>query len=567
MATFTLTSGNDIFPSSGENTSGQDVIFGLEGDDSIAAGADIDNVEGGAGDDTLEGEGGDDVLLGQGGLDRLFGGDGGDVLDGGDDSDTLAGGIGVDNLSGGEGRDRLLGEADDDTLSGGGGADRLFGGAGNDSLNGNAGDDTLTGDGGDDWFVFGQAEGRDTAFGGNGADTFAVASLGQGSLDGGAGIDRLLVGISTNIAGYAFTGIEVLEVTQGIPAIANAFATAAQFQSFATIRDTRGGGEITTFGILTGGTVDFGARLEAGLRLDATLVAAGQDGTITGGALDDRITGNSGDDSLSGGAGSDTLDGGAGDDRLDGGAGADTFLGGTGTNRIVMNDTGDAYVNGAGFDIIETSLAVFFLPQLAAALVYRGTGDFTGTGNSGLGTTGDNTITGGSGNDTLHGGTDPFFSGNDTLNGLGGADSLDGGAGFDRLFGGDGADSLAGGGDADEIRGGNGRDSLSGGAAGDVFVWLSVGESGPKAGQRDVVTDFAAGDILDLSGIDANAATAADDAFVLDAGGALSTGEIRQVVTAAGLLLEANTDADAAVEMRILVAGGVASLGLADFDL
>jgi Ca2+-binding RTX toxin-like protein len=76
------------------------------------------------------------------------------------------------------------------------------------------------------------------------------------------------------------------------------------------------------------------------------------------------------------------------------------------------------------------------------------------------------------------------LGGNDVLEGRGGNDILDGGAGSDRLSGGAGTDTL---------KGGIGNDRLSGGTGNDIFMF------GTGDGQ-DVITDFAAGDIIRLSG-------------------------------------------------------------------
>ncbi|MGZ8295969.1 MAG: M10 family metallopeptidase C-terminal domain-containing protein [Allosphingosinicella sp.] len=115
-----------------------------------------------------------------------------------------------------------------------------------------------------------------------------------------------------------------------------------------------------------------------------------------------------------------------------------------------------------------------------------------------------NVLTGNAGNDTISG-----LAGDDTLNGGLGSDSLNGGLGSDRLNGGDGVDILVG---------GDGVDFFSGGAGNDIFIGeINATKVGSKDGPMslDVVLDFATGDILYLSGIDANTLVAGDQAFTL----------------------------------------------------
>ncbi|HIL29699.1 MAG TPA: type I secretion C-terminal target domain-containing protein [Micavibrio sp.] len=77
----------------------------------------------------------------------LMGDDGAaDVLSGGTGDDQLYGYEGNDTLNGGDGLDVLYGMDDDDTLNGGNGADTLFGGLGDDVVNGDADSDIIYGD-------------------------------------------------------------------------------------------------------------------------------------------------------------------------------------------------------------------------------------------------------------------------------------------------------------------------------------------------------------------------------------------------------------------------------------
>lgn len=106
--------------------------------------------------------------------------------------------------------------------------------------------------------------------------------------------------------------------------------------------------------------------------------------------------------------------------------------------------------------------------------------------------------------------------GNDTIRGNAVANNLWGGGGDDVIDGRAGSDHLFGDAGNDRLIGGDGVDYLTGGAGNDIFVaeinsTLSTSKSGPIS--VDVIMDFAAGDKIDLSGIDANTGVAGDQAF------------------------------------------------------
>jgi Ca2+-binding RTX toxin-like protein len=140
--------------------------------------------------------------------------------------------------------------------------------------------------------------------------------------------------------------------------------------------------------------------------------------------------------------------------------------------------------------------------------------------------------------------------GNDKDNALFGAnghDFLDGRAGNDRINGGDGNDVLVGNG---------GRDELTGGRGADTFRFLSAADSG-LGSNADVISGFVSSllrdrrDQIDLSGIDARPATAADDAFAYIGAGAF-TGTAGQLRFAASTL-QADWNGDRSSDFDIQV--------------
>jgi serralysin len=191
---------------------GVDVLTGVEGLLDAGGAYAADTFTGDAQSNLLMGGGGDDVVYGLGGDDTIT--DGGfegwdgyepadattrDYLRGGDGNDQISGGDHFDDLNGNEGNDTVHGDAGDDWVVGGKDHDMLFGddaadlvygnlgndtgdgGAGNDVVRGGQGDDSLTGGAGNDW-LSGDL-GDDTLSGGAGADVFH--SFGE------AGIDRV----------------------------------------------------------------------------------------------------------------------------------------------------------------------------------------------------------------------------------------------------------------------------------------------------------------------------------------------------------------------------------------
>jgi len=241
---------------------------------------------------------------------------------------------------------------------------------------------------------------------------------------------------------------------------------------------------------------------------------------LVGGFGNDFLTGGNGKDILYGGAGCDTLNGGSGNDTLNGGLGNDTATYATTTTGVTVSlaVAGAQNTGGAGTDTlvsIENLVGSNFSDSL--------------TGNALA-----NSLSGRGGNDKLNGG-----GGNDTLNGGLGNDTLNGGMGNDLLIG------------------GFGRDVMIGGGGFDTFDFNFVGESVPGALSRDLIADFAgngvfAGDVIDVSTIDANNLLFGNQAFTfIGAAAFTAAGQLRY----SGGVLQGNTDADLSSEFEVALAG------------
>ncbi len=147
----------------------------------VADSVTVCEIFGGSGDDILTGAAGSDTIDGGEDNDTIYGGLGSDVLRGGAGKDTLDGGSGVNTIYGDAGDDQLIGGASVDFLYGGAGDDLLQGGAGNDLLRGGSGNDRLYGQSGDDQLAGG--DDNDSLWGGDGIDYLA----------GNGGCDRFLI--------------------------------------------------------------------------------------------------------------------------------------------------------------------------------------------------------------------------------------------------------------------------------------------------------------------------------------------------------------------------------------
>jgi Ca2+-binding RTX toxin-like protein len=147
------------------------------------------------------------------------------------------------------------------------------------------------------------------------------------------------------------------------------------------------------------------------------------------------------------------------------------------------------------------------------------------------------------------------------VNGDNDNNTLVGGAGDDSLFGFNGADDLSGAAGNDELTGGNGADTLTGGTGIDVFIYkvTSHGNSG------ELITDFAAGDRIDLSQIDAMSNIAGQQSFTFVGANGSATPTAAELRYENGLLF-GYVNGDQIVDIVIAIANDYA-LTAGDFIL
>jgi serralysin len=357
MATFTGTSGNDNLPPAGEDNTGDDSFFALDGNDTVFGGLGNDEIDASSGNDLLYGGDHNDFLNGGIDNDRLYAGNGIDFLDGGGGNDLLNGGLGADSMQGNFGNDMYyvddigdsvvefssfdgtdvvyssvdftLGQFVDNLVLTGAGDLDGFGNADANKINGNGGANILSGQGGNDMLHGGA--GADSLFGGAGFDIL-TGQGGTDSLDGGGDGDAYYVDFSDVVQDTGGTGIDKV-VSNGTYVLAAG----------------SGVEQLTTLATVVGGNL------------------VGDEGA-------NAITGNTGVNTLSGGVGNDVLSGLAGNDRLIGGADRDKMTGGADADTYQFG-VNDSPATATGFDTVmdhatgvdRFDLSIFGAPPAASA--------------------------------------------------------------------------------------------------------------------------------------------------------------------------------------------------------
>ncbi len=521
-----------VFQAATGSTSGDDVIYGDYGANTLLGGAGNDTIYGVAGSDTLIGGAGDDVLDGgsEGDTYVYARGDGNDLIyDWGHGGDVLEFGAGIApedlafGIHPGRSADLVI------SLTDGSGSVRIYDQLSqyyrhieqlkfadgtvwnNAQINARLVQDQ-TSDGND--YIYGSSLTSDVINGGLGNDTiYGVA--GSDTLIGGAGDDVLDGGSEGDTYVYARGdgndliydwghGGDVLEFGAGIAPEDLAFGIHPGRSADLVISLTDGSGSVRIYDQLSqyyrhieqlkfaDGTVWNNAQINARLVQDQT--SDGNDYIYGSSLTSDVINGGLGNDTIYGVAGSDTLIGGAGDDVLDGGSEGDTYVYARGDGNDLIYDWGhggDVLEFGAG--IAPEDLAFGIHPGRSADLVISLT---DGSGSVRIydqlsqyyrhieqlkfadGTVWNNAqINARLVQDQTSDGNDYIYGSSLT------SDVINGGLGNDTIYGVAGSDTLIG---------GAGDDVLDGGSEGDTYVYA-------RGDGNDLIYDWGhGGDVLEF---------------------------------------------------------------------
>ena len=329
--------------------------------------------------------------------------------------------------------------------------------------------------------------GTDVATDGLGQDLTLIAAAGTitagDNIDARDGNDTLQATLAdTEVTGAAtFTNFEAINLT--VAAGARTTFTASGVQAGAVIHALGAGAHV-----VQGASVNVDA---SGLTGAGTLEVTftGADVIGTGGANDDVFrfgTTLNNQDSINGGAGNDTVT--ATIDGLDATTGALRLTNVEAVTLTSANSASTVDLTGAGALLTLTLSGdqAVTVGGISATATTIDASAATGAVTLSKTATTAATITTGAGDDSI-----TTAASNDTITGGLGADALTNGAGSAQLGGGDGNDTLDGGTGQDTLIGGAGADSLSGGDGNDVFLYAVA-----DAGSTDVITDFAAGDVI-----------------------------------------------------------------------
>jgi len=379
-------------------------------------------------------------------------------------------------------------------------------GSGNDNLIGNIANNVLDGGAGNDIFDL-SVGGDDHAIGGDGNDgfSFGAAFTAADFVEGGAGSNDQ-IGLQGNYAGG-----NALTLGAGTMSGVEAIVVLPGFSYDLTMND----GNVAAGGLL---------------KVQATQLLAGQSLHFDGSAEHDgsfMTFGGQGDDSFTGGWGNDGFYFGPG-----GYSSADIVNGNLGNNDQLGLD-GDYGSVGSPLVLGNNVTNVEVVVLMAGPV---------GTPNHFNVSTNDNLVGAGQ--------TMTIF-GLQTSTGF----TFDGSNEHDgafKVYGGTGADVITGSTGADWIFGGDGADTLYGGAGNDVFYYDALTQSNPAG--RDGIQDFATGDKMDLSALDAITG-GGDDAFTFIGSGAFTNhaGELRAVSSGPIWTVSGDVNGDGVADFELVV--------------
>ncbi|MDY0969042.1 beta strand repeat-containing protein, partial [Sphingomonas sp. CFBP9021] len=493
----------------GQQTEGDDTIYGstfadtidaLSGNDTIYAGVGDDILRGGKGDDTYRFELGDgqDVIeeAGNGGTDTIRFGhnitpdtvrvsqsvDGNDLIvrygnvgdsitlrnalsDNASRIDWIAFENGVTWAAADIFAASIAANSGNDHFFGTNNADYITGGAGNDVLIGRGGNDVLNVGTGDDVFVWTLGDGDDVIVGGGPQDGYntlefrgAVTAADLRYSYSDASATGLIIRVEGQVGSITLDQQLTLSGTAGIDAI--------RFSDGSILRRTEF--QAAAFGQLSTAQSDalFGSAASGNaIAPGGGTVPTGFADVLDGGAGDDVIDARAGDDSLSGGAGSDLLIGGDGNDTYHFGLG-------DGQDRI-RDHLSEVSLAVAGVDTLQLGNGIN-----SNDIVIRQTNEgndlevmFNGRTDK---VTLENTMNSpGSRVDQIRLADGTVWNSEELLrratSNNRGNDIFWGGYDDNYLFGGDGNDTLYGRGGNDTVRGGYGKDVLVGGTGDDTL--------------------------------------------------------------------------------------------------
>jgi Ca2+-binding RTX toxin-like protein len=444
-------------------------VTGSAAANTITTGSGNDTIDGGGGADIINAGGGNDTVLYYGSETSIDGGTGTNTLllraattvNLANTDQTSGDTTAVANFENVDASSLAIGVS----LTGSSGANTLTGGAGNDTIDGGGGADVVAAGGGDDTVTY---HGTEVSIdGGSGIDTLVMAATG-----GTTAVNfSVMAGADQTTGDSAIvTNFENLDASALTTAITVTGSTSANTITTGSGNDTidgNGGGDIINAGAGDDTVAYWGTEtsIDGGtgtntllLRVAGTINLANADQTIgdianvtnfqnvdaSGLSNGASITGSSGVNVITGGSGGDYIDGGGGADVISAGGGNDTVVyhgteasidGGSGSDTLVLAAMGGiTAVNfsvAAGTDqTIGDALSVTNFENLNASIA---TTALTVTGSSG----GNNIVTG-SGNDTIDGGGGgdaiAAGAGNDTVSYYGSESSIDGGAGTNTLI-------------------------------------------------------------------------------------------------------------------------------------